>query len=422
MIYSWWFLFIGAFLDAFIGINLFFHGEPFFIGAGYLLHKGNSIGLLSVYMGGFIGDQFSYFIGKKYGKNGIEKLKNKFPKTRKGFVILKKQLRKRGLFVITGSRLLGPVAWVTPFFAGANNIHWFKFTLYSTFGLILGVGQFIFAGYLLSAGLDNFPFLNESKIIFYEHIDLIVFSTIAFVSILFILIKTKGSMKKLISSFLVLLLCFGLLNFTHFFVRGSIAPKLENIQIEDLSKLNFLVYAGKSAYYEPQPINLIYVGDHPRELMNDLNWIKNKTFSKDKISLVEYLKLMKNKTPPVSDLFWNNSPQYSAYQEEGDLINRNHLRWWHAGQYKGESLWVGAVSYDNEVEVSLYKGIVTLLHDIDRDVDKERNKLKKRIKEINGYKTVLKPLGKPNKISEDLEFNTDGKILFISKEKFKSDK
>jgi hypothetical protein len=156
--------------------------------------------------------------------------------------------------------------------------------------------------------------------------------------------------------------------------------------------------------------------------MNDLNWIKNKTFSKDKISLVEYLKLMKNKTPPVSDLFWNNSPQYSAYQEEGDLINRNHLRWWHAGQYKGESLWVGAVSYDNEVEVSLYKGIVTLLHDIDRDVDKERNKLKKRIKEINGYKTVLKPLGKPNKISEDLEFNTDGKILFISKEKFKSDK
>ena len=415
MIYSWWFLFIGAFLDALIGINLFFHGEPFFIGAGYLLHQGSFIGLFSVYIAGFTGDQVSYFIGKKYGQKGIESLKNKVPKTRKGFVILKKQLKKRGLIVIAGARLLGPVAWITPFFVGANNVSWFKFTLYSTFGLILGIGQFIFAGYLLSAGLNNSSFIDESKILFYEHVDLIIFSTIAFIFILYVLIKVKSNIKKISYSLSVLLLCLGLLNFTHFFIREPVKPKIEIIEIKKLSNLNFLVYAGKSSYYEPQPINLMYKGTNPTELMNDLNWIKNKTFSKDNISLIEYLNLMKDRTPPVSDLFWDDKPQYSAFQEKGDLINRNHLRWWYAGQYNSENIWVGSISYDNEVEISLYKGIVTLLHDIDRDVDKERDRFEKRIKQLSNYKTVFKPLGKPNEISDQLEFNTDGKILFISK-------
>ncbi len=415
MIYSWWFLFIGAFLDALIGINLFFHGEPFFIGAGYLLHQGHIIGVFSVYIAGFLGDQFSYFIGKKYGQKGIKKVKKKIPKTRKGFVILKKQLKKRGLIVIAGARLLGPVAWITPFFVGANNISWFKFTLYSTFGLIIGIGQFIFAGYLLSAGLNNSFFLEESKVLFHEHVDLIIFSTIAFIAILYILIKIKSNIKKGFYSFSVLLLCLGLLNFIHFFIREPVKPNIEMIEIKNLSNLNFLVYAGKSSYYEPQPINLIYKGINPNELMNDLKWIKNKTFSKDNIKLIDYLKLMKDKTPPVSDLFWNHKPQYSAYQEEGDLINRNHLRWWYAGNNNGENIWVGAISYDNEVEVSLYKGIITLLHDIDRNVDKERNRFENIIKKRNNYNTVFKPFGNPNKISEELEFNTDGDILIISK-------
>ena len=60
-------LFIGALLDALIGPNLFVPGEPFLIAAGYQLHQGIITGVFAVLLGGFLGDQASYFIGRKVG-------------------------------------------------------------------------------------------------------------------------------------------------------------------------------------------------------------------------------------------------------------------------------------------------------------------------------------------------------------------
>ena len=174
--YTLWILFLGAFFDALIGVNIFVHGEPFLIASGYALFGGNIYAVIVVYLGAFIGDQISYFIGRYQGEKGIEKLKQKAPKTRKGFVLLKRYLRKKGLIVIAGARLLGPVAWVMPFFAGANRIPYLRFTLYSLIGLTIGVGQFVFVGYLLAAGIQSNPYFIEIQVIFKEHLELIIFS------------------------------------------------------------------------------------------------------------------------------------------------------------------------------------------------------------------------------------------------------
>lgn len=60
-------LFIGALLDALIGPNLFVPGEPFLIAAGYQLHQGIWTGVIAVLLGGLIGDQASYWIGRYVG-------------------------------------------------------------------------------------------------------------------------------------------------------------------------------------------------------------------------------------------------------------------------------------------------------------------------------------------------------------------
>ncbi len=76
---------------------------------------------------------------------------------------------KKGNYVLLFARLLGPVAWVVPFMAGTNGIRWRRFTVYSSIGLILGVGQFIVWGYLLSYGVDNVAALSKVKTFLLAH-------------------------------------------------------------------------------------------------------------------------------------------------------------------------------------------------------------------------------------------------------------
>lgn len=170
-------LFIGAFLDALIGPNLVIPGEPFLLAAGYQLHQGIYIGVISVLLGGFIGDQSSYFIGRRYGHTSSKKLIKWQPKLRRVMARCRLLMTKKGPYVLVLARLLGPVAWVVPYMAGSHHIAWRKFTFYSVIGLLLGVGQFVIWGYLLSYGLDNFPLLISTKAFIIDHQDsVMVFS------------------------------------------------------------------------------------------------------------------------------------------------------------------------------------------------------------------------------------------------------
>lgn len=89
-------LFFGAFLDATIGPNLFVPGEPFLLAAGYQLHQGIIWGVIAVLVGGWLGDQLSYFIGKRSGSKAQRKLIRWQAKTKRPIARCRLLMKKRG--------------------------------------------------------------------------------------------------------------------------------------------------------------------------------------------------------------------------------------------------------------------------------------------------------------------------------------
>lgn len=80
---------------------------------------------------------------------------------------------------------------------------------------------------------------------------------------------------------------------------------------------------------------------------------------------------------PVSDLYlWGRAQDLAYEQPVGDSPKqRHHVRFWRSAELDaaGEPLWLGAVTFDERVEISRTTGGVT--HKIAADVDRERNKL-----------------------------------------------
>lgn len=417
---SWWWFFGGSLLDALIGPNLFFPGEPFLLAAGYLLSSGPVYGVISVIAGGFVGDQISYFIGRRYGKDGRRWLSQRIPKTRRPIARARLVLRQRGPLVVAIARLLGPVAWIMPFLAGSYVLPWLTFTTYSLIGLFIGVGQFVLAGYLLAQGIEWLPELSTFSLFFKEHGLLVVATLTALMISLFL--YRKRSWKKWLSIISCWVAIMGGVNYFHFFVSNAYAfetKEIDNAKIS-LQDLNYTVYPGLAPVYQAQPINTIVIGHSPQELMDDLGWIENKTFSRDEVTFRGYLGLLAKELPPISDLYWNRQPQWFAYQVAGDLVNRKHIRWWYAGKeaQSGQNIWVGSVSYDNDLKLAHYKGIITILHAIDPDIDIERDILAVNA-EKSGWAVRYQSLGSPVAYSKSRHYFSDGQVAILSKDKSK---
>lgn len=162
-------LFVGAFLDALIGPNLVVPGEPFLLAAGYQLHHGIMGGVFAVLLGGLLGDQSSYWIGRKYGLTVQRKLIAWQPRFNRPLARCRLFMRQNGNKVLLFARLLGPIAWLVPFVAGTQQIAWQRFSFFATIGLIIGMGQFIFWGYLLAYGIDKIPWLYQLKALINDH-------------------------------------------------------------------------------------------------------------------------------------------------------------------------------------------------------------------------------------------------------------
>ncbi len=412
-------LFTGALLDALIGPNLFVPGEPFLIAAGYQLHQGLIGGLVAVLLGGFLGDQMSFFIGQRLGKPAQIRLTKWQPKVRRPIARCRRLMATKGNYVLMFARLLGPIAWVVPFMAGTAKVNWARFTLFSTVGLILGVGQFVMWGYMLSYGLDNFPYIGQAKAFVWEH----KYSLAAVVtSIAFYWVGRRLKWRFMFTKFSALFMASMLyVNYTHFFFYSDdvvqVLPK-EKVVVEiSPSQINYKVYPGRSAVFDAQAVNVLYFGDSPRDLMKQLGWIENQTFSRNDLELTDYIQLIRDNTPPVSDLFWNDIPQEMAFQLPGNLIRRSHIRWWQAGidPETKRPFWIGALSYDNGLELTPYSGIVTVLHSIDPDVDSERDKLAEQIADALPNKpTELKKLKDPIAKDGEHDYYTDGHVLVIN--------
>ncbi|PAW12662.1 MULTISPECIES: LssY C-terminal domain-containing protein [Vibrio harveyi group] len=411
-------LFFGAFLDATIGPNLFVPGEPFLLAAGYQLHQGIIWGVIAVLIGGWFGDQLSYFIGKHSGSKTQRKLIRWQAKTKRPIARCRLLMKKRGNAILIFARLLGPVAWVVPFMAGSVNVSWKRFTICSSIGLILGVGQFVVAGYLLAAGLQTWLPLDSLKLILIEH-KLLIASVLVAVTFTVVAWKKNWS-RKWTKSLTALVLCLVAANYGHFFyLADDNVQQVESTEIQPIAfnDLGFKVYPGRSNVFDAQAVNLVYVGESPRTLMQELGWLENQTFSRNDIELSDYVSLLKQKLPPVSDLFWNGKPQAMAFQEPGSLLKRSHIRWWQAGHEasSNQSVWVGAISYDDGLKLAHYSGIVTVLHRIDPNVDSERDRLANQIEMSHlALAGELYSLAQPVAMDNQHDYYSDGNVLLIS--------
>ncbi|TCN76151.1 membrane protein DedA with SNARE-associated domain [Vibrio crassostreae] len=410
-------LFLGALGDALIGPNLFVPGEPFFIAAGFQLYSGAWMALVLVMLGGLLGDQLSYFIGYKYGAKAQRRLIKFRPKTKRLIARCRYLVAHKGTYIILFARLLGPIAWVVPFIAGSHRVPWRNFSVLAVIGLALGGGQFVAWGMLLAHGVENFPWLNSLKIFISEHHSLIAG---VFAVLVFTIIGYRMKWRRLVLKSSALLLAWVLFaNYAHFFWKADDfqnQPETAQINKVDWNSVTYKAFPGKSSFYSAQAINVIYVGATPRDLMKQLGWIENQTFSRNEIEWAGYLALLRDKTPPVSDLYWRDKPQDMAFQLPGNLMKRSHIRWWRAGVdiKTNQPQWLGAISYDDGLKVTPYSGIVTVLHNIDPNVDEERDRLANQIRmslpdiELDKY-----PLATVEVINEDHDYYTDGRILMI---------
>ncbi|MEZ9622506.1 LssY C-terminal domain-containing protein [Vibrio sp. 10N.222.55.A3] len=410
-------LFLGALGDALIGPNLFVPGEPFFIAAGFQLYSGAWMALVLVMLGGLLGDQISYFIGYKYGAKAQRRLIKFRPKTKRLIARCRYLVARKGIYIILFARLLGPIAWVVPFIAGSHRVPWRNFSVLAFIGLALGGGQFIAWGMLLAHGVENFPWLNSLKIFISEHNSLIVG---VFAVLVFTIIGYRMKWRRLVLKSSALMLAWVLFaNYAHFFWKADdFQNQQETDQINkvDWNSVTYKAFPGKSSFYSAQAINVIYVGVTPRDLMKQLGWIENQTFSRNEIEWAGYLALLRDKTPPVSDLYWRDKPQDMAFQLPGNLMKRSHIRWWRAGVdiKTNQPQWLGAISYDDGLKVTPYSGIVTVLHNIDPNVDEERDRLANQIRaslpdiELDKY-----PLATVEVINEEHDYYTDGRVLMI---------
>ncbi|MGX9458489.1 LssY C-terminal domain-containing protein [Photobacterium damselae subsp. damselae] len=414
--FDWWGLFIGALCDALIGPNIIFVGEPFLLAAGYQLYSGAYIGVIAVFLGGWLGDQLSYLIGRKGGSKLQKKLIQRFPKIRRPVAKCRLLLQKRGGVIIAVARLLGPVAWVMPFIAGMQKVSWQRFSLYSVIGLLLGIGQFVFLGYILAAGASQYPDLLMIKAFLFEHYEVIALLLLV---ILLFIVDYKYQFKRLwLKAVLVILCSLGYINFSHFFWNSDDFNEntVYTTQRVDLNSLEFKAYPGKPIFTDAQAINLIFIGNNPHDLMDELGWIQNETFSRNEIELFDYINLLRQKTPPISDLFWQGIPQHLAYQKAGSLLKRSHVRWWKVGfdSVSQKPIWGGAISYDDGIKLTWHSGILTVLHSISAFVDEERDLFKNSINNLSStWYGSVKMLAKPIYSMVKHDYITDGGVLVI---------
>ncbi len=147
-------LFIGAFLETLIPFSLLVLGEIVFL-AGALLAgiKVLDIWLVmaALYAGGILGDNASYWLGRRFGMRLFDFLSH-WPVI--GRLIHRKNyqkgidfFRQRGAFAVFIARLSGPLSWVTPALAGIFRLNYSTFLRFNTPAVIIGISEFIIIGY-----------------------------------------------------------------------------------------------------------------------------------------------------------------------------------------------------------------------------------------------------------------------------------
>lgn len=410
-----------AFFDCIIGIGFFVWGEVAFLAAGATaVAEGSFVPIAVVMISAWAGDLVSFYLGRRYGGRMLLRVLKPL-KRRRAYRKAGAGLRKRAFSFVIVSRLLGPVAWVTPYLAGSLVVKTRVFAPASFLGVLLGAGQFILYG---AFGIHFYEFA-QAKVVTLANM---VWSHIGVISIFLVLVtgtitifrrSNLGGPFRFSLSVLFCIAVLGLANLVYFFGTNAHAiSKVEPVKetVCSLANRPFIVRPGETALHLPQPINLMVVGADIPALMAKLGWQKNQSFTHDNITLSGFLTSLRLNLLPVSEMYWQGRPADLAFQLPGTLAKRLHVRWWRAGVDKGRVLWVGAISRDEEFAVKYYRAIPALLHDIDPDVDKERDLFARSARQV-GFNSEVAAIGQPvNETSGVSDYETDGLVAVLGPE------
>lgn len=141
-------LFFGAYLETLVGPGFFIPGELFLLAGSILAGFGVLniwLVLIVLYGGAIMGDSSSYFIGRLVGR-GIFKDGARFLST-KNYNRAHAFFEKHGAKAFFFARLVGPFGLIMPFLGGVTRVPYKKFIPYNLLGILVGVGEFIAAGY-----------------------------------------------------------------------------------------------------------------------------------------------------------------------------------------------------------------------------------------------------------------------------------
>ena len=144
-----------AFCDTLIGVGFFVFGEVAFLAAGAAFASdGLVFPALTVLVFAWAGDLTSFLLGRRVGPRISRRLMTK-RKNRATWRKARVALGKRGATFVVLSRLLGPVAWITPFLAGTLGMPAGIFVPAAALGVLLGVGQFLVFGALGQKAIES---------------------------------------------------------------------------------------------------------------------------------------------------------------------------------------------------------------------------------------------------------------------------
>jgi membrane protein DedA with SNARE-associated domain len=143
-------LILGMFFETLIGTNIFIVGEAFLF-AGPILAGTGILNIwfvaAALYAGAIIGDNVNYLLGKKFGAKLFKE--GRWFLNPSNYEKGKQFFTRHGTKAIFLARLIGPFNLVMPFLSGVYRVPYRTFITFNTAGIVVGVGEFILAGYFL---------------------------------------------------------------------------------------------------------------------------------------------------------------------------------------------------------------------------------------------------------------------------------
>lgn len=436
-------LFLGSYFETIIGFSFFVFGEIFFLAGSILAGMGilNIWEVIAVlYIGGILGDSTSYYIGSRYGEGIYNRLK------RVGYInhyINDKNydrgvsfFKKKGAISVFFARLLGPLSWITPFIAGVYKLNYKTFLLYNIPGVIIGIGQFIIAGYFFGRHFDAILSLISTYVVWmFFIVTALIFLYFYLKKINFFNVLAKNYKENRMKIVLFLSKHFGISTIVLLFLYSTFLfyiffiDKPEITKVASLHKtipVNINDCKSLYVYYPPnnnkpeQQLNIILKTSLPLSKILDGDWVENKIFDINTIGFLEYIRLLKAKDAPVSSLSLDGYAQDFAYQlKSNSLSKREHIRFW-ASKEKSVNKYYGSISYDNGYDFNFYNYFYTPTHKINKNIDKSRDFFKHYLLsrsdlnvKCNNIQTncKVKELKGDNESSDEQRYYTDGKIL-----------